>query len=278
MNDDPLMTRARGLWEQLAAVPVSFPPDGGAVFAASPDSRLCPPGWAGVVRLGDAALVTAPDEAQARTLRRALGDARAEALVRPDELRARVPVPVTDVLGPATLAYLAGHGFRPAEGGGSVARTQPGAAVLRALTEAAGPEDADESALDEIDSPAFVLREGGAVVAAAGYRTWPASTAHLCVLTDPRRRGRGLARQVASAATAHALDAGLLPQWRARPEPSRRVAAALGFRELGGQLSIRLGTEQDAAPAPTEGRNTRPPPSRPRTAGAWSSRRAGWCG
>jgi hypothetical protein len=33
---------------------------------------------------------------------------------------------------------------------------------------------------------------------------------------------------------------GLLPQWRARPEPSRRVARALGFRELGAQLSIRL--------------------------------------
>ncbi|NEB68512.1 GNAT family N-acetyltransferase, partial [Streptomyces fulvissimus] len=51
---------------------------------------------------------------------------------------------------------------------------------------------------------------------------------------------RGLARQVASEATAHALAAGLLPQWRARPAASRRVAAALGYRELGAQLSVRL--------------------------------------
>jgi hypothetical protein len=42
------------------------------------------------------------------------------------------------------------------------------------------------------------------------------------------------------AVVTHALDAGLLPQWRARPEASRRVARALGFRELGSQLSIRL--------------------------------------
>jgi hypothetical protein len=32
---------------------------------------------------------------------------------------------------------------------------------------------------------------------------------------------------------------GLRPQWRARPVESRRVAAALGFRELGAQLSFK---------------------------------------
>ncbi|MYV58866.1 GNAT family N-acetyltransferase, partial [Streptomyces sp. SID4931] len=45
--------------------------------------------------------------------------------------------------------------------------------------------------------------------------------------------------QVAHAATAHALAAGLLPQWRARPPASRRVARALGYREVGRQLSVR---------------------------------------
>ena len=43
-----------------------------------------------------------------------------------------------------------------------------------------------------------------------------------------------------SAAVAHALGGGLMPQRRARPAESRRVAVALGFRELGVQLSIRL--------------------------------------
>ncbi|MFF1837374.1 GNAT family N-acetyltransferase [Streptomyces sp. NPDC058231] len=45
-------------------------------------------------------------------------------------------------------------------------------------------------------------------------------------------RGRGLARITGSATVARALAAGLLPQWRARVPSSRRVALALGFREL----------------------------------------------
>ncbi|MFI6160657.1 GNAT family N-acetyltransferase [Micromonospora haikouensis] len=64
--------------------------------------------------------------------------------------------------------------------------------------------------------------------------------AHLCVLTEPSHRGHGLARAAASAAVADAVTNHLLPQWRARPEPSRRVAQALGFRQLGAQLSIRI--------------------------------------
>ncbi len=63
----------------------------------------------------------------------------------------------------------------------------------------------------------------------------------MSVLTAADARGRGLARAVAAAAVADALGNGLLPQWRARPEASLRVARALGFRELGTQLSVRLG-------------------------------------
>ncbi|MFI7575923.1 GNAT family N-acetyltransferase [Micromonospora sp. NPDC049497] len=58
----------------------------------------------------------------------------------------------------------------------------------------------------------------------------------------PNHRGRGLARAVASVAAADGVANHLLPQWGARPEPSRRVARALGFRQLGAQLSIRIGT------------------------------------
>nr|WP_308293375.1 GNAT family N-acetyltransferase [Streptomyces sp. RO-S4] len=56
----------------------------------------------------------------------------------------------------------------------------------------------------------------------------------------PAGAGRGRARVVGAAAVAHALAAGLLPQWRARDFASRRVAAALGFEELGAQLSFGI--------------------------------------
>ncbi|UFN97781.1 GNAT family N-acetyltransferase [Micromonospora aurantiaca] len=84
------------------------------------------------------------------------------------------------------------------------------------------------------------MRRGNHVVAAAGYQRWPGLVAHMCVLTQPNQRGRGLARAVASAAVADGLANHLLPQWRARPDPSRRATRALGFRQLGAQLSIRI--------------------------------------
>ena len=86
------------------------------------------------------------------------------------------------------------------------------------------------------------MREHGQVAAAAGYRDWPSGIAHMSVLTAASARGRGLARAAASAAVAHAIGEGRLPQWRARPEASRRTARALGFRELGSQVSIQLAT------------------------------------
>ncbi|MDJ1131003.1 GNAT family N-acetyltransferase [Streptomyces iconiensis] len=239
MADDSLVARVRGLWEQLAAGPVSFPANGGVAIAASPDSRLCPPSFAGVVRVGDAAIVTAPDDDQADLLREVLEHARVDSLVCISGLGAMLPV--NEVLGPAALGYVSRDEFRPARNGAAIMCRAPGQGDVRVLVESVGPDDADESGIEEISSPVFVVCEGSEVLAAAGYHMWPASTAHLCVLTAPQQRGRGLARQVASAAVSHALDADLLVQWRARSAASRRVAAALGFRELGDQLSVRLG-------------------------------------
>lgn len=72
MDNDPLMNRARRLWESLAGVPVSFAPSGGPVVVTAPASALAPPSWVGTVLLGDAALVTAPTDEVAHVVRRAL--------------------------------------------------------------------------------------------------------------------------------------------------------------------------------------------------------------
>jgi GNAT superfamily N-acetyltransferase len=218
-----LLDDARRLWTTLSGAPVGFSEQGLNV-AVSPGSLLCPPGWVGVVMLGGAAIATAPDERQADRLRRAWTtfDAIAET------------VTWVDILGPATLAYLAADEFRPAAG------TAETGGDLEPLFAAAGAEAVNESGLADITSSAFTVSDGGAVVAAAGYRSWLDQAAHVCVLTAPAFRGRGLAATVASTAVADALEHGLLPQWRARVEHSRRVARTLGFRELGGQISLRL--------------------------------------
>ncbi|WP_322973143.1 GNAT family N-acetyltransferase [Peterkaempfera griseoplana] len=183
--------------------------------------------------------MTAPSEGAAVMVRDALGMLSAEAVTDADAVREVLPV--ARVLGPATLAYASADGFRPAVASSVTVEQLPGEHPdLRDLEKSAGEEDAGEAGLWEITSPAFVVRENGQVVAAAGYRCWPSRTAHISVLTAPGWRERGLARVTGSATTAHALAAGLLPQWRARVPASRRVAAALGFRELGVQLSIEL--------------------------------------
>ncbi|MFJ5123032.1 GNAT family N-acetyltransferase [Kitasatospora sp. NPDC088548] len=240
MSIDPLLVRARGLWEDLASVPVSFSLVGGVSVVVSPASGLCPPGWVGLVVLGGSAIVTAPSEDAAVTVRDALANLPVGAVAGADSVRGVLPV--ARVLGPAALAYVSEDGFRPVPTGVPTVEQLSGEHVdLRGLEQVSGDQDAGEAGLWEITSPAFVVREGGQVVAAAGYRVWPSRTAHVSVLTAPEWRGRGLARATGSAAVTHALAAGLLPQWRARVPESRRVALALGFRELGAQLSIELG-------------------------------------
>ncbi|GIF00738.1 GNAT family N-acetyltransferase [Paractinoplanes rishiriensis] len=233
---DDVLRRARELWVRLAGVPVSF---GASIpgVAVSPRSALCPPGWAGIVTLGDEAILTAPDDATAAVVRQALAGLPAAAWTDPAVLAGRIPL--AEVLGPATLAYCGAAEFRPPADGGFEVLAAADPAMWTLLT-AVPVADAEECGLADITSPAFVVRDGDRLTAAAGHRRWPGDTAHVSVLTVPGHRGRGLAKIVGAAAVADALAAGLLPQWRARPADSRRVALALGFRELGTQLSIRI--------------------------------------
>ncbi|WP_205327813.1 GNAT family N-acetyltransferase [Glycomyces sp. YM15] len=238
MADDSLMTQARSLWQTLAAAPVTFPSGTGAHVVASAESQMCPPSWVGIVVLGDSAIATVPTEAAVGPVEHVLSRLATESITRPEVLGSALPVRA--MLGPATLAYVSRDSFVPSPSESAVERLHPDHSDLLALVKSVGAEDADESGIGEITSPAFVVRERGTVVAAAGYRWWPAATAHLCVLTSENARGRGLARLVAASAVDHALAAGLLPQWRAMPVASRRVARALGFREMGVQLSVDL--------------------------------------
>lgn len=241
-----MLNAAGWLWAGLARVPVTFPGRGEVVVVVSAGSGLCPPGWTGIVVLDGGALVTVPDAGLAEPLREALrgglGEDGVDLTRLSERLSKRVSerVEVREVLGPATLAYVDAEEFVPCHARAEVERLAVGDRDVGGLLAAVSEQDADESGLAEVGSAVWVVRAGGEVVAAAGYRTWLETAAHLSVLTAEGFRGRGLARAVASAAVADALGAGLLPQWRARPEASRRVARALGFRELGSQVSLRV--------------------------------------
>lgn len=197
--------------------------------------------------IGGAAVATAPDPASARAVQSALASLPPACISDPAVLAARLPV--RDVLGPATLAYLPPPGVRPVSGPPVVEVGRSDRRLLSFLADADLAE-AGESGLTDITSPAFAVIDrtagaDGAILSAAGYQTWPNGVSHLCVLTGASARGHGLARAAASAATGHAMAAGLLPQWRARLAASRSVACSLGFTELGSQVSLRIaGTDR----------------------------------
>jgi hypothetical protein len=204
----------------------------------SPDSQLCPPGWVGIVVIADAVIATAPTPGIAHVVQQALRTASITSLTDPTVLDTRLHL--LEMLGPASLAYLDPAEFHSHHGPIAAEQLLPYDGDLRQLIAASSAEDVDESGITQITSPAFVNREHGTINSAAGYCDWPGEVAHLSVLTIATARGRGLARIVASAAVTHAIQHGRLPQWRARPQASRRVARALGFRELGSQVSIRI--------------------------------------
>ena len=103
-----LTARARELWEYLAGTAVRFTP--AISVAVSPRSYLCPPGWVGIVVIGDAALATAPDPETARLGGQALSGLPAASLTGTGVLSRRLPV--AEILGPAALAYLDVADFR----------------------------------------------------------------------------------------------------------------------------------------------------------------------
>ncbi|MGK8524973.1 GNAT family N-acetyltransferase [Nocardia asteroides] len=241
MSVETVLAHAEALWEMLAGVPVAFSP-GQVEVVVSPGSLMCPAGWSGAVALGNAVIVTAPDAAAARMIRDAGARIGVTDIVVAERLG--TVLPVAEVRGPAMLAYTSDELFQPvSRGANTIGRVLAGDSALTDLLELCGRADRDESGLEEITSPAFTLHSAGGLVSAAGYRIWPNHTAHISVLTAPDCRGRGLARMTAGAAVKHALAHGLTPQWRARTPASRRVAAALGFCELGVQLSFRLETD-----------------------------------
>lgn len=72
---------------------------------------MAPPSWAGIVVLGESAVVTAPTDTAAQILRRIRSGMPASSLTSLEAVRSVLPV--TDVLGTAVLGYVSRDGFRP---------------------------------------------------------------------------------------------------------------------------------------------------------------------
>lgn len=189
---------------------------------------------ASVVRIAGATILGAPPRALERLTGRT-----ATTLLDPAALVSALDELEPVLFGAAQLAYLDAGTFAPAP---SLQAAAADGEAIDGMLEALPARDRDESGLAEMDRLWVVKGSGGTAVAAAGYETWNGAIAHLGVAVAPGARGGGLGAVVASAAAAHALDAGLVVQWRsgAANLASRRLGERLGAVPLGEQVTVDL--------------------------------------
>lgn len=169
------------------------------------------------------------------------------------ELRGRVPGPPLDegafaeafravspvIIGPAFLGYAEVipppvHPVQPlAEGV---------APLIEGLRCACPPREWEQGGSAASHRGLCGVLIGGKLAALAGYQVWGRVIAHVSVICHPEGRRRGLGRSVVAHAAAHALDAGLIPQYRTLESntPSRRLADALGFGLYARSVTARL--------------------------------------
>jgi len=223
--------RVRAMWATLAGAE-RFPETGAQVIT-NPDSKICPPGWAGVVAIGDGIIATVPSDADLAPMSRVLE------CVTPDGDWEPAFAAALERHGPANLAYRDNTTGRP-DGDDAIEPHAAGDEDVLAFLARTPAEDREEAGIEACTSVLACIRRDEPLVAAAGHRVWLDEIAHLSVLVDPRYRGRQLATMAAASATEPALAQGFLAQWRARPPASRAVARKLGYVDLGRQISLRL--------------------------------------
>jgi len=200
----------------------------------NPDSWLAPRGWIGIVATGDAITASVDRPDLKPVVEAALEGLSPDEATTPEVVVPRLPS-AQATLGPAFLFYPPAD-FRAATAGAEEASADQ----ISDLLTSAPPGELDESGISHIESSAFVSgADDGTVASACGYRRWPNGVAHLSVLTHPGHRGQGHGRRAAQAAIGAAIADALLPQWRARPEASQRLAVAVGLVRIGAQFSVQ---------------------------------------
>jgi predicted GNAT family acetyltransferase len=145
------------------------------------------------------------------------------------------------VIGPAYQAYLEPANFRPLP---STARllTAEDEEALHRLSLACEEEEWESSTIEADHQPNFGCFENDQLVAVANYRMWSQTAAMPGVITHPQFRGRGYAKRVLSAATAHGLDNGFLMLYQTLQSntPAIATAQSLGYQPYASHLAVRL--------------------------------------
>ena len=153
------------------------------------------------------------------------------------------PLQVERIVGPAFIGYGTAHTLTLEHAVGARALTSADHAAVADLRAACSEEEWDHGGSDAAQVQTFgCFDEAGNLLTLAGYKIWGGTIAHISIVSARDARGRGLGTQAVAAAAGHALDAGLLPQYRtlAANTPSMAVAKKLGFEEYGFSVFVQL--------------------------------------
>ncbi len=223
------------LWRHIVGDDKALTP--GTVTVVRGSNGLCPEGWTGVLRLGDALAIEAgeaPDQVLTTLLN--LSDPTAPDVVH-DALRP------ARTRGPGELFYLPKPSALANDVDLAVEVREVAPASISADLDAMPPAEINESGIESMDR-VLVAEQDGNLLGAAGHVDWPTDVAHLGVIVAPDHRRRGVGTALGAAAARRALDHGRFPQWRSASNntASQVIARQLGFTHFGRQFSFHLST------------------------------------
>jgi RimJ/RimL family protein N-acetyltransferase len=146
------------------------------------------------------------------------------------------------IVGPAEVNYADNTTFRSHAHESTRAISTADSALYEKLAASLDPKEIEDSGFSGDVLPAFGAFSDGILCAAAYYRIWEPSIAHITVATHPAYRRRGFAAAAVGALAADAFERGLILQWRAVAWNRNSLALArnLGFRYYCSTIYVRL--------------------------------------
>jgi RimJ/RimL family protein N-acetyltransferase len=157
-------------------------------------------------------------------------------------VNAIVPFRSTKVVGPAFIGYGTGDTLDLSWAERARPVSDREALAVDALRVECTAEEWEHGGGRAGDACRFGAADGdNRLCSLASYVVWD-RLAHISVITRPAGRGHGYGRAAVALAAKHAIEAGLIPQYRtlASNAPSMQLARRLGFQEYGFSVFVRL--------------------------------------
>jgi hypothetical protein len=148
-----------------------------------------------------------------------------------------------DIIGPAFIGYAPRASLRSDAAKTVRQLNESDRAAVENLRIQCTTEEWDHGGTRFGKVPAFgAFNARGVLAAIASFETWQDNIAHISIVTARHCRGRGHGAAAVALAAEHALNSGLIPQYRTLKSntPSMRIAQKLGFEEYGFSVYVKL--------------------------------------